>query len=209
MTHRRFAHPGALTPVLGLAVVLVAATGCGLFDTAQPQLPGGGPGGIPPDFTLPESTMVTLQRAIQTKNPNNYVLCFADTLIDSKGFHAAFDPADLLDYQTATGQPPPADWTLTQEKSFFNQFIGSLSGDPEVQLRPDERPDGPNTATLVFVNRKFRVYTGPSTAAASSIGLQMERVNLAGEWKITYWEDRRDSTSSTVSTYGTRRLRGR
>ena len=116
MPHR-FARFGARSWVTVLAVALslaAAGSGCGLFDTAEPQLPSGV--GIPPaDFSIPESTLVTLQRAIVFKNVNNYIACFADTLIDRKGFHAQFDPADLLDYQTSTGQPPPSDWTRPQE----------------------------------------------------------------------------------------------
>jgi hypothetical protein len=192
--------------LVALAIAL-AGSGCGLFDTAQPEPPTS-LGLLPPDFALPESTLITLERAIEGKNATNYMLCFADTLIETKGFHAAFDPADLLDYQTATGQPPPSDWVRPQETSFINQFFGSLSGTPVVYLLADPHPDCPCTSNLVWVNRKFRVYVGPSTAAASSIGLQLERVNAAGDWKITYWEDRRDTTSS-VQSYGTRRLRGR
>jgi hypothetical protein len=197
--------PAALGLVLCLALA-AALSGCGLFDTAEPQPPTS-IGGPPPDFTLPESLMVTLERAIENKSPSNYALCFADTLSDQKGFHASFDPADLLDYQTSTGQPPPADWTTQQENSFFNQFIGTLSGNPQVHLLPDERGIIVVDATRQIWNRKFRVFVGQSAATASAPGIQIERVNLAGDWKITHWEDRRDTTG--VPSYGTRRLNGR
>ncbi len=197
-----------LALVLAAVIALASATaGCGLFDTAQPEPPSGFQA-PPADFTLPESLIVTLERSIELKIPSNYGLCFADTLIEDKGFHASFDPADIQDY-LQTHPAPPADWIRPQELSFFSQFIGSLSGTPNAVISIDDERGGvvPISATRQIWNVKFRVFLGQNAATASAAGLQIERVNLAGDWKITHWEDRRDTTN--VPSYGTRRLNGR
>jgi hypothetical protein len=193
----------------GLAALVAwsaVAGGCGLFDTAKPELPGSGNPLPPPDFTLPDSTLATLEHAIEGQSPSNFGLCFADTLIDERGFHATFDPSDIQEY-LLTHTSAPNDWTRSQELSFFNQFLGTLSSTPVVQFLPDPRPDRQLGTTGVIWNRRYRIYVGPTAVAAGSAGLHIERVNLAGDWKITFWEDRRDTTN--VPTWGTRRLNGR
>lgn len=192
---------------LALAFAL-AASGCGLFDTAQPDPPVG-PVGLPPNFTLPESTLVTLERAVETRSASNYGLCLTDSLgLQEPGFYAAPDPIDLASWLQA-GNPDPGVWTRERELTFFPQFIAyNPNAFYEVTFTQDPiRPDVDFSANVQILNRRYRVFAAGSPVAAGAAGLTIARVGLSGEWKITYWEDHRDTAD--VRTWGTARLQGR
>jgi len=200
---RRTAAP-ALT---ALALTLVVA-GCGLFDTAQPDPPDDTPT-IPPSFVLPESTLVTLERAVETRSSSNYGLCLSDSLgLSELGFYAIPDPANLASW-LQQGNPDPGLWTRERELQFFPNFIAfnpnafyevTFSQDP---IRNDENVD----ANTVILNRRYRVFAAGSPVCAGAAGLMFARVGASGEWKLRFWEDHFDTAD--VRTWGTARLQGR
>jgi hypothetical protein len=201
MTHPRLA-------VLALVTCTFVAAGCGVFDTAQPDPPDANPP-VPPNFNTPESTLVTMERAVETRSTSNYGLCLSDSIgLDELGFYAVPDPADLAAW-LQQGNPDPGLWTRERELTFFPNFLAfdpnnfytvTFTQDP---AREDESIDA-NTQVL---NRRYRVFAGGNPIVAGSAGLTMARVGLSGEWKLRYWEDHRDT--SEVRTWGTARLSGR
>jgi len=194
--------------LLAIAAVALAAAGCGLFDTAQPEDPSAD-AGIPPNFNVPESTLATLERAVETRSTSNYGLCLSDSIgLDEPGFYAVPDPADLAAW-LQEGNPDPGLWTRERELTFLPNFLAfdpnnfytvTFSQDP---VRPDESVD----ANTQILNRRYRVFAGGNPIVAGSAGLMMGRVGLSGEWKLLYWDDHRDT--SEVRTWGTARLNGR
>ncbi len=198
----------ARVAAFGLALLLLAAAGgCGLFDTAQPEPPGSDQS-IPPNFDLPESTLATLERAVETRSASNYGLCLTDSLANAEpGFYASFDPADLAAWRAA-GNPDPGLWTRARELLFFPQFMAfNPNAFYDLTLTPDPRGDFDLDADTRVLNRRYRVFAAGSPVAAGSVGLTLERVGLSGEWKVRFWEDRRDTAD--VRTWGTARLQGR
>ncbi|MGH7725212.1 MAG: hypothetical protein ACREOU_07250 [Candidatus Eiseniibacteriota bacterium] len=193
---------------LALAIALSGA-GCGLFDTAQPEPPTTGDGGLPPDFTTPESTLATLARSVHDRNVTNYGQCIADTVLESREFFQEFDPADATAW--LENHPDlPVPWIRERELTFFNQFIANsdFSGNfYDVYFSPDPRGDVNISDSKRILNRIYRVWSGNSPVCAGSAGFTLERIGLAGDFKITYWEDRRDTAD--VRTWGTARLNGR
>ena len=53
-------------------------------------------------------------------------------------------------------------------------------------------------------NLRYRVRAGTTPVAFGGATLRIERVGLASEYRITYWEDRRDT--GDVPSWGKRRL---
>ena len=198
------------TPRLAIPalVLALAASGCGLFETAQPEPPSND-AGIPPSFSLPESTLVTLERAVEGRSATNYALCLTDSLgLAEPGFYATHDPADLAAWLQA-GNPDPGIWTRERELTFFPQFIAyNPNAFYEVTFTQDPiRPDVPLDANTEIWNRRYRVFAAGSPVVAGSASLTFARVGLSGEWKIKFWEDHRDTAD--VRTWGTARLNGR
>jgi len=202
-------RPKALLPVL--AALLVALAGCGMFST-RPAAPPGGDVQVPPDFTSPDSLLATLVRAIRDRSTTNFGLALADTLIENREFHAVFDPADIIEWQAAGHPNYPSDWRRNDELTLFPQFVANFPDSRyETYFTVDdnrggkENLGGPTQAQ--YWNMHYRVWSGSIPVAAGSAGLLFERVGLAGEYRITYWEDHRDTVN--VRSWGKHRLEGR
>lgn len=192
--------------ILALALLLscLSTTGCGLFTTSEPDPPTGNIV-VPPNFSTPESTLATLARSVRGRNSINYGQCFPDTLLDDRDFHASFDPADAAAFQQSGGVLPD-DWNRDRELSFFPRFVTINTGAfYDVFFRQDPlRPDVSLGAEKLIQNRLYRVYAAGNPVVAGSAGLTFERVGAAGDWKITFWEDRRDTADAR--TWGAARL---
>jgi len=195
-----------LLATLVVAACAVGAGGCGLFDTAQPELPDAGIV-IPPDFTLPDSLLATIERAVERKSSSNYGLCLTDSLGNQEpGFYATFDPADLSEW-TNLGNPDPGTWTRREETRFFPSFLAfNPNADYEMYLSPVSPDNFDVDGDTKIYYRRYRVYAAGIPIAAGVGVLTMDRVGLSGEWKLRFWEDRRDTAG--VLTMGRRRLSG-
>ena len=201
--------PGGMRLFLCLFAIATLTAGCGLFDTAQPIPPTDDAQVPPPDFTLPESTLVTLERAVENRLNSNYAQCLTDSVGNAEpGFYASFDPSDLAAW-LQNGNPNPGTWTRERELVFLPGFLAfNPNALYSVTFSPDPlRPDFDISADTKVWNRRYRVFAAGSPVAAGSAGLTFKRVGLSGEWKIRVWEDRRDTTN--VRTWGTARLTGR
>jgi hypothetical protein len=194
---------------LVLACALTAiATGC----TEKPTRPAASPGPfIHTTFVAPESTLATLALAVHARNTLVYGLCFADTAVEGRDFHATFDPADLTAFEQSGGVVP-LDWHRTSELSFFPQFVAyDLNTRYDVEFRLDAGPGnivdvGGATQKKIY-NEHYRVWAGVPPVCAGAADLTFERVGAAGEYRLTLWADRRDTVN--VRTWGMARLVGR
>lgn len=202
--------PKSLLPVL--AALLVALSGCGMFSTRPAQPPGGGLIQVPPDFTSPDSLLATMVRAIRDRSTTNFGLALADTLLEHREFHAVFDPADIIEWQAAGHPTYPADWRRNDELTLFPQFVANFpDARYETYFFVDDNRGGKTNlggpTQAQYWNMHYRVWSGTIPVAAGSAGLMFERVGLAGEYRITYWEDHRDTVN--VRSWGKHRLEGR
>jgi hypothetical protein len=200
----------SLTRLLLLTLLAGSGAGCGLFSTGVPEKPRDNPP-IPPNFSVPESTLATMARAVNARSASDYGQCLADTLLEQREFHASFDPADITQFEQS-GRTPPADWRRDNELTFFPQFMTynpNAYYDLYFSLDTDRGgiiDVGGATAKKIY-NLHYRVWAAGSPVAAGSAGLTFERVGLSGDVKVTFWEDHRDTAD--VRTWGSARLNGR
>jgi hypothetical protein len=195
-----------------LIALALACAGCGLFSTRTPDPPDNTGPGVQPNFTSPESTLATLTRAIHDRDITNFGQALADTLLEGRDFHAAYDPADIIEWQNQGHPTYIVDWRRSNELAFFPQFVANF---------PDNRYDtyftidndrggiinlGGPTQQVIY-NLHYRVWAGTTPVAAGTAGITFERVGLATDYKITYWDDHRDTVN--VKSWGKRRLEGR
>ena len=195
-----------------LAAALVAAlaalaTGC----TQKLDRATNPPGPVVDDFTTPAGTLSALVRAVHERNTISYGLCLADTATEGRDFHATCDPADSTAFEQAGGVSPGY-WNKETELTFFAQFVTYLpNARYDVHFRLDTGPGnivdvGGATAKKIY-NEHYRVWSGASPVCAGAAHLTFERVGASGEYRITFWEDRRDTAN--VRTWGAARLVGR
>jgi hypothetical protein len=199
---------GTFAPVASAAFVLavvLAAPGCGLFSTAQPEPPTTGNPIPPPNFVLPESTLATLVRSVENRLTEDYKLCFTDSLGNEEpGFYASFDQSDLADWLQEN--PHPGIWTLEREAQFFPRFLAFNPNAFYTMVVDTLRPDFDIDPSTRVLNRTYRVHAAGSPVAAGAAILTFRRVGLSGEWKIGFWEDLRDTAG--VRTWGVARHNG-
>jgi hypothetical protein len=200
--HRRLA--------LLLLLLFLVAPGCDhshpTEEETQPMDP------LPPNFSSPDSTLASLARAIHYRSTANFGRAFADTLIELREFHAVFDSNDVIEWVSAGHSTYPSDWRRSDEVSFFPNFVASY---PDAFYDTYFTVDASRGGKIVvggptqmeIWNMHYRVWAGPTPVAAGSAGLTFERVGLGGEFKLTYWEDHRDTTN--VRSWGKHRLEGR
>jgi hypothetical protein len=205
--------------LLVLTALALATAGCGLFSTNPAEPPIAGPGGVPPNFTSPESTLATFARAIHDRSITNYGQALADTLLESNPssplpseFHAVYDPADIIEWQNAGHPNYIVDWRRNDELTLFPQFIANFpDAFYDTYFTVDEDRGGiinlGGPSQKQIWNLHYRVWAGATPVAAGTAGITFERVGLAGDYKMTYWEDHRDTTN--VRTWGKHRLEGR
>lgn len=199
----------SLLPIL--AALLVALSGCGMFSTRPAEPPGGGGPVVPPNFTTIDSTLATIVRAIHDRSTTNFGLALADTLLENREFHAVFDPADIIEW-TSAGHPAPTDWRRNDELTLFPQFVANFPDQLyDTYFFVDEDRGGKinigGPTQMEIWNMHYRVWAGSIPVAAGSAGLTFERVGLGSEYKLTYWDDHRDTTN--VRSWGKHRLEGR
>ena len=188
---------------VAIAIAVLSAT---LACTEEPTKPPDS--GPILNFSRPESTLAVLANAIHQRNTANYDLCLADTLLEGREFHATFDPADLTDFIIGGGTVP-ADWNAAAESTFLPHFL-TLNTTAFYDARFTLDPNlgiidfGGPTQKHVY-NLRYRVWAGSTPVVAGAVGMTFERIGVHADFKITYWEDRRDTTD--ITTWGLARMR--
>jgi len=189
-------------------LLLVVLTGCeGARPIEDVSIPEN-----PPDFSIPDSTLATLVRAIHDRSTTNFGLVFADTVLEAHEFHAVFDSIDIIEWHSAGHPTYPQDWRRHDEMAFFPNFVANFPDQLyDTYFTVDDARGGKinigGPTQMQIWNMHYRVWAGSTPVAAGSAGLTFERIGLASEYKLTYWEDRRDTVN--VRSWGKHRLEGR
>ncbi len=89
---------------------------CGLFDTRDVQTPSQ-PRSTFTQPTTPDIVISNLNFAIAEKNLDNYMRCFVDTAFSPRRFKYFADAVSAASYPVFNG------WTLTNERSYYNNLV--------------------------------------------------------------------------------------
>ena len=169
-----------------LFLLLSGGTGCGLFETREPEPPSSGSATFVPP-TAPEIVLVNLENAISEKNTENYVRCLVDTLNSSQRFV-------FLPTASAAGRYAGtfASWPLQSERGWFAAVRA---------FAPKDAPSYLNlSGSFVVITADSAVYEGPyeltirhgvpniSETARGSLQfvLHTDRNSI---WSVTRWTD--------------------
>jgi len=177
-----------------MLVLALAASGCDLFSTRDPEPPSSGSSTfIPP--TSPDLVLSNLENAVAEKSAENYIRCLVDTLNSSQRY--LFIPsASAAGRYAATF----ADWSLQSERAWFSA------------MKAFSEADAPSSLTLTgsfsVIAADSAIYEGEYDLAfrhgVSSVAetvrgslqfvLHIDRNSI---WSISRWTDipRNDETS--------------
>jgi hypothetical protein len=107
-----------------MAAFFLAVSGCGIFDTRQPQSPQQVQSNfIPP--TSPDIVITNLKNAIAEKNLDDYLLCLSDTSLGTYGDRrfSFVPPTEVFrQYQSIF-----ANWDRSSESAYFNNLVNQSS----------------------------------------------------------------------------------
>ncbi len=179
-----------------LFIVLALISGCGLFETRQPQSPQQGQSGFVPP-TSPDIVVQNLVSAISDRNVNNYLSCLSDTSFGGRAF-SFVPPADVY----SRFQSIFLNWDKNSERSYFNNLTvqSSASASSALVLSSENLTFQGDSAqysanyTLIWPNKV------PGYPQQSQGNLQFYMgVDRNQNWSIYRWIDSRVGDSLTWS----------
>lgn len=170
----------------GLSLCLVLVTGCGLFETREPEAPSSGSSTFVPP-TAPAIVLDNLENAIAEKNSESYIRCLVDTLNSSRSF--AFVPT-----ATAAGRYAGtfASWSLQSERGWFAAVKAIAPEDAPSYLNLDGSFVVIAADSAVYEGRyEMTIRHGVSNISETVRGslqfvLHTDRNSI---WSITRWTD--------------------
>ena len=199
-----------LRPLTALALLWLTSSaamlhGCNLFEPRTPEAPT-----VPPvhvSYTGIDSTLDTMNRALQAKTSSNALSAWLDALAtdrDGLPFQATFD---LVVLQQWVGRPPPAVWTVSNERTFYPKFVSEvapeassyeLTWDTDQEHPNNETSEGGTGYSQKVVTHKHYLVTAyfedgsSETVAVGYADLTFILSKIGNRWVIAQWADRVD-----------------
>ncbi|MBN1448596.1 MAG: hypothetical protein JXA28_11750 [Bacteroidetes bacterium] len=96
-----------------IPALLLLLTGCGLFETRDPQAPSSGSSTFVPP-TSPDLVIENLENAVSEKSTENFVRCLVDTLNSERGYTFIPTAAAAGRYAVTFSA-----WSLQSERAWF------------------------------------------------------------------------------------------
>lgn len=171
--------------LLVLIGVSLAASGCGLFDTRNPEPPLVGSAWIPP--TEPETLFVDLKNAMEGKVVVNFQRSFVDT-----GFVFHPDPSDSLDLLDLLRRDVFTGWNLDVELAVAQSIFDGAST-TKLTLTSRDAPVFVSTEERIyFFKYELQILYKVGNAETFHGLVDFDVRNVGGLWYIKMWLDKRD-----------------
>jgi hypothetical protein len=187
-----------------VALAMTGLAACDWFRPAQPEAPSGEIAFIP-DYSQPESTLVTIARAIADKGvtigASAYAGAFAESVTSASpaAYHQFFSDQDIANWLINHSAVP--DWGFREEQTFYNRFVRLYPADAyrmewaKDTLNPDVESEG------VF-NRHYLITGHNPTTGNQTRFLAIGYCTLKmlqftdGNWRIVRWDDKVDPNAN-------------
>ena len=181
-----------------LGIFLFLMAGCGLFGPRDPEPPNQSSlNFLPP--TEPSIVVTNLQDAVDQKNVQNYVSCFADP---SKGGRSyVFIPSAEASAQYG---PALSGWTATQEQSYFQNLVAKSPSTAFSSLTLTNKDSLVTSDSVVYGYHYIFTFGHndpgfPQTAQGNlQFTIATDKNNF---WSITRWVDFKTGNDITWSVF--------
>ena len=179
-----------------LLAVIVLISGCGIFETRQPQPPQQGRTDFLPP-TSPDIVIQNLVNSIADRNVDNYIACLSDTSFGARIF-TFVPPADVYNQYRSIF----FNWDKNSERAYFNNFISqSLNSSSSALILSSENLTFQGDSATYNANYTLlwpnKVPGYPQQAQGNlqfSLGIDRNQ-----NWSIYRWIDSRVGDSLTWS----------
>lgn len=172
--------------LLSLLICVVVFTGCGLFETREPEAPSSGSSTFVPP-TSPDLVIDNLENAVAEKSTENFLRCLVDTLSSSQRY-------EFLPTASAAGRYASTftEWSLQSERAWFSAVKAFSDADAPSGLTLTGSFSVIAADSAIYEGRydlSFR--HGVSSVAENARGtlqfiLHTDRNSI---WSITRWTD--------------------
>lgn len=169
-----------------ILVFALAAAGCDLFGTRDPEPPSSGSSTFVPP-TSPDLVITNLENAVAEKSTENFLRCLVDTLSSSQRYEFIPTAAAAGRYATTF-----ADWSLQSERAWFSALKAFSEADAPSSLAL--------TGSFAVIAADSAIYEGEYDLAFRH-GVSSVSENARGTlqfvmhtdrnsiWSITRWTD--------------------
>ncbi len=166
--------------------ILLAAHGCGIFSTRNPEEPIAASDTYQPPVS-PEIVLENLAASIRERNSNNYLRCLVDTVSSERRFR-------FIPTSDAAGRYASvfASWNLQSEQSYFQNIIAVTPADAQSSLALNGSFQVlTSDSSLYFADYILVVRHGLSGIPETYSGrLQFTLATDRNQfWSIVQWED--------------------
>ena len=181
-----------------MLLVLGVLSGCGLFETRDPESPSTSNCTSQPP-TRPGVVLANLTNAIIQKCPDNYGACFSSAASGSRMF--VFVPsAEGRDQYGAV----LADWTVGDEQAYFRNLVakGVTNGFANLMLIPRDSVITPDSVLYSFDYVFTFEHTEPGFPVTARGNLRFTLAPDANNfWSIFRWVDLKSTEDITWSLF--------
>ena len=177
-------------PIVAIALVLLSAEGCDIFQTREPAPPTQSTSTFEPPVT-PEAVLYNLQSAIRENNLDNYLRCFVETTFRPYDFEASQDIRSNFGV-----------WTLEDERRYFRSMGAVIDGTPLLTYAIQNATFYADSTYNVNYSLYFP-HKDPSAPKYVQGNMQLHlAIDPQGRWGIDQWRDNRlPSTLDSTWSY--------
>lgn len=176
-----------------LFVLFLLLNGCGLFGLRDTETPTESRTHFDPPIS-PYVVISNLIYSVTEKDVNNYLNCFVDTAYTTNKFYFSADIASQIQY------PVFINWTLSNEKSYFNNLLALTNQNYSFLLLNNENWINYSDSAIYDADYLLRFdHQKPNVSKALNGKLRFVMVlNTKNLWSISRWIDFKASDADTT-----------
>lgn len=181
-----------------LIVVVSLLSGCGLFQTREPESPTQPSDSFPP-ASVPDVVIENLQGAIEKKDAVNYARCFPASGRERQPY--VFIPASGA---SALFSGVFARWSVDEERQYFQNMVAQTSTGAISALQISNKSILESADSALYSFNYVLVFQHTGTTLPDTAMGTMQLVlglDLSNMWVIYRWTDFRTTTDYTWSYF--------
>jgi hypothetical protein len=176
-------------------VVSLALQSCDLFQTREPEPPTQSNSGFKQPVTS-DIVLENLRVSVADANADNYVRCFSDTSVSTRGFTFNASSEVLASFGSLFNT-----WSIAEEQVYFRNLGLPQNAAPSLSFS-NERQLITSSDSVIYSMDYLLFYPHRRSGIPLSVQGRMQLhigTDRQGRWSIYRWQDFKSTTDSTWS----------